>query len=401
MSTRVRVSAWAAAALLAAPPAFAQDRTEREVIELIVRDGPRAAAIRAESEVVRAEQLARLAHPNPVASFSAEGAGFTSFFQVEQPLTVFGIRGALSRAGAAAAAAADAERDARLWLLRADAAASVAAIAFAQARLDSAQAYAKEVERLIDILRTREREGEGSRFDRLRAEQELRETRQLAIAATVDLAEARANVSAMLPAGVPLGRVTAPVAAASAPAPTEQLMTRALASRPELRALASAAERAGFETEAARRARLQPSVVGGIKRADTGLGRETGGVFAFSMSLPLFDDGDRDAARWAAERARVDAARASIEQQVRAEITRAAEALAVRRAAVAEDTQAAGDDLLQMAVVAYREGEVGILELLDAGRVSTRARMRTLEWQRDARLAEIALERAVGEVLWP
>jgi outer membrane protein TolC len=68
---------------------------------------------------------------------------------------------------------------------------------------------------------------------------------------------------------------------------------------------------------------------------------------------------------------------------------------------VADDTQSAGDDLLQMAVVAYREGEVGILELLDAGRVSTRARMRTLELQRDARLAEIALERAVGEVLWP
>ena len=38
----------------------AQDRTEREIVELIVRDGPQARAIRAESEVTRREQLARL-----------------------------------------------------------------------------------------------------------------------------------------------------------------------------------------------------------------------------------------------------------------------------------------------------------------------------------------------------
>ena len=57
----------------------------------------------------------------------------------------------------------------------------------------------REVERLIEILRTREREGEGSRFDRLRAEQELRDTNQVVTSAAVALAEARATVSGMLP----------------------------------------------------------------------------------------------------------------------------------------------------------------------------------------------------------
>ena len=57
----------------------------------------------------------------------------------------------------------------------------------------------REVERLIDILRTREREGEGSRFDRLRAEQELIDTNQVVTSAAVALAEARATVSGMLP----------------------------------------------------------------------------------------------------------------------------------------------------------------------------------------------------------
>jgi hypothetical protein len=100
MSTRSQVCAWVAAVGLLAPcMASGQDRTERDVVELIVRDGPQARALRAESEVARREQLARLAYPNPAFTYSREGAGFTEFFQAAQPLPIFGTRGALSRAG--------------------------------------------------------------------------------------------------------------------------------------------------------------------------------------------------------------------------------------------------------------------------------------------------------------
>jgi cobalt-zinc-cadmium efflux system outer membrane protein len=97
----------------------------------------------------------------------------------------------------------------------------------------------------------------------------------------------------------------------------------------------------------------------------------------------------------------VEAERASIEFQIRTEIARASEVLALRRAAVSEDAEAAGDELTRIAEVAYREGEAGILELLDAVRTASRARLRSIELQLDARLAQIALERAVGDVLWP
>ena len=168
-------------------------------MDLIVRDGPQARAIRAESEVTRREQLARLSYPNPSVTYSREGAGFTEFFQAEQSLSLFGAREALSRAGVAATAAAEAERDLRLWLLRSDAAAAVARVVAEQERLESVRAHMREVERLIEILRTREREGEGSRFDWLRAEQELRDTNQAMTSAAVALAEARATVSGMPP----------------------------------------------------------------------------------------------------------------------------------------------------------------------------------------------------------
>jgi cobalt-zinc-cadmium efflux system outer membrane protein len=142
-------------------------------------------------------------------------------------------------------------------------------------------------------------------------------------------------------------------------------------------------------------------VFGGLKRADDIAGREQGGVFGVSLSLPLFDGGGREAARWAAERARVDSERAAIEGQIRAEITRASEVAAFRQAALSEDQPGAGDELMRIAEIAYREGEVGIVELMDAVRTASRARFRSIDIRLEVRLAQLALERAVGGILWP
>jgi cobalt-zinc-cadmium efflux system outer membrane protein len=403
MPTRTRVCAWIAAAGFMVPlVAAAQERTEREVVELIVRDGPQARAVRAEAEATRHEQLARLVYPNPTVSYSREGAGFAEFFQAEQSLPIFGARDALSRAGMAATAAAQAEGDARMWRLRSEAAAAVARVVAEQGRLEAARTQAREVERLIEILRTREREGEGSRFDRLRAEQELRDTNLLLTSATVALVEARALVAGMLPRDASSTTIAAAPIAQRPPVAIEALLTRATSTRAELRALQQLGDRAMLEGVAARRARLpSPSVFGGVKRADAVAGRETAGVFGLSVALPLLDAGGRDAARWEAERAQVEARRAAIESRIRSEITGASEALAARLAALGQDDPGAADELARIAEVAYREGEVGILELLDAVRTAARARHRTIDLRLDARLAQIALERAVGETIWP
>jgi cobalt-zinc-cadmium efflux system outer membrane protein len=403
MATRTQVCAWIAAFGLALPTAAtAQDRTEREVVDLIVRDGPQARAIRAEAEVTRREQLARLAYPNPGLMYSRESAGFTDFLQAEQALPVFGTRAALSRAGVAATAAAEAERDARLWLLRADATASAARLSAEQTRLDASKAHVADIERLIEILRTREREGEGSRFDRLRAEEELREARQAITQAEVGIMAARASLTSMLPRDVKLTRIEAPAREHAAGVALDALIGRASTTRAELRALERAAERARLESDAARRARLPaPTVFAGLKRADVDTGRERGGIFGVSVKVPLFDNGRLDVGRWTAELARVEAERASIEWQIHADIGRASATLALRQAALSADRNAEGDELLRIAEVAYREGEVGILELLDAVRTAARARMRAIDLQFETRLAQIALERVVGDILWP
>ncbi len=140
--------------------------------------------------------------------YSREGAGFTEFLQVEQPLPIFGIRGALSRAGVAATAAAEAQRDARLWDLRVEAARLVTRWLWTQARVEAMTADTQAVERLVEVLRVREREGEGSRFDRLRAEQEVAELKQAAVSRAIELSDARGAVAALLPPGVTVTRVT-------------------------------------------------------------------------------------------------------------------------------------------------------------------------------------------------
>jgi outer membrane protein, heavy metal efflux system len=143
-------------------------------------------------------------------------------------------------------------------------------------------------------------------------------------------------------------------------------------------------------------------VLGGLKRVDTPGGRESGGLFGINVTVPLFDSGGREGARWIAEQERVDAERTFMAQSIRAQVTAASEVIALRQDAVrAVDAASPADELARIAEVAYTEGEVGILELLDAHRTVARARVRAIDMRLAARLAQVALERAVGDTIWP
>ncbi len=373
-------------------------------MQLIVRYGPRARAIRAAADVVGFEQDARRAFPNPSASYTREGAGFTEFFQVEQPLPAFGLRAALSRAGVAARQAAGAERDARLWELQMDAWTLVARLRAEAGRLQATGAHVVSVEQLIAILRTREQEGEGSRFDRVRAEQELADAKQAALAASIAVSDVRHALAALLPPDVPVPPAVATLPEHHVVDAIGMLLARAESGRAELRALRHAAERFDREADVARRAiGPAPVLAGGLKRADDAGGRQAGGVAGVSVNVPIFNSGTREAARWTAERLRVDAARLALEADIRAQVTRTFEALTLRQQSLdpLSTGLSAGDDLISIADVAYREGDIAILELLDAYRTSSRARLRAIDVNLEVRLAALALERAVGERLWP
>jgi cobalt-zinc-cadmium efflux system outer membrane protein len=384
--------------------AQAQLRSEQEILDLIVSDSPQAKAIRAVAETVTAQQAARLTFPNPAVSYAREGAGFTEFYQVEQSFRAFGLHDSLERIGVAARESAESGRDARLWQLRIDAQVALARWRAASERLEAARSVERLVDQLIAVLVTREREGEGSRFDRVRSEQELVDAKQLVASVEVDRLAARGAILAMLPPDTALPDVL-PVRPSSADAESvEALVQKASANRAELRALDSAGRRFGLEAEAAKRAAGPATTVfGGLKRADGNGDTKAGAAIGLSVTLPLFNRGDRDVARWNAERSQIQFERAILDSAIRAEITTAAAILSLRRqvTSMARSAQASADELVTIADVAYREGEAGILQLLDAYRTRGRAQDRAAAAALDLRLGEIALERAVGVMLWP
>ena len=86
--------------------------------------------------------------------------------------------------------------------------------------------------------------------------------------------------------------------------------------------------------------------------------------------------------------------------EVRAEF----EALRLRRKLAADYRERSGrraTELRDIAEFAYQEDELGILELLDSYRVSQRARLRLLELQAAAKLAEVDFDRAIGKEMLP
>jgi outer membrane protein TolC len=61
--------------------------------------------------------------------------------------------------------------------------------------------------------------------------------------------------------------------------------------------------------------------------------------------------------------------------------------------------ESTGGELTRITQVAYQEGEIGILELLDSFRVSRTSSLRLLDLQAGVKEAFIELERVVGEEL--
>lgn len=404
MRTRDRVALTIVVIAVMSGGIHAQERTEQDIVDAVIRDGPRAQAIRAASDIAAFTQAARRVFPNPAASYTREGAGFTEILQLDQPLPVFGLRGALQRAGVAARAAAEAARDAQLWQLRNDAHDALARLGASHDRLQAARSLVGLVEGLIGVLRTREREGEGSRFDRLRAEQELVDAQQVVVAAAVDHAQARSALAAMLPPGATVPDSVSPRTPPATTETVDALLVLAMTSRAELRVVQAEVRQFALEADVARRANgVAPTVSAGMKRADDSDDRRTGAVIGVSVAVPLFNRGVRDIARWNAEHTRAEFERMAIEANVRAEITSAFQALAVRRqnAPAVTASVSSADELIAIADVAYREGEIGILPLVDAYRTAARARERAIDAGLNLSLAGIALERAVGVSLWP
>jgi cobalt-zinc-cadmium efflux system outer membrane protein len=390
----------------------AQDQrewSEAQIVERFLTLSPQARELRARLALTEAEAKARTVYPNPAVSYSREGAGYNEFFEASQTLPLNGRVRYLRDAGSAAVSVADASREAALWSLRSDLRVAFYQMVVAQERVRLLSASGGDVEELIRILRQREQEGEGSRYDRLRAEREIAELRTDVVAANALIAAARGKISGFLPEGTQVQSVQGALAVSLEPPDVETLRARAIDTRADYRVEQKAIIRFKLEEQAARRLRIpDPQVSAGVKRADVTSGggpnpfsnvTRTGVVFSLSVPLPVFNSGRYEVARYQAEQNQATARAVVLARQIQAEIQGAREVLIIRREALAayqRELESAGAELTRITRVAYEEGEVGILELLDSLRVSRLASLRLLDLQAGVREAFIELERVVG-----
>ena len=384
--------------------ASAQTLTEAQALARMRMEHPLIRVLRLTVREVAADARVRSVPANPTVSYTRENAGLSvdDFLLVTQELPVRRRRGLLGEAGEQAVNGAAARADADLLALDTRLRLAFTDLLLAQERSQALETGVSELSRLVDVLRAREEQGEGSRFDRLRAEREVAEIGTDLDTVAIDRGTAQARVASFFAPGTdPAGLTAAGRLTEGEKVPDlDALLTQALARRPDYRALTFGEARWATERHAAERLRFPAaSVTAGLKRTGPPGARDSGYAVTATLGVPLFNRGQAQVDRAEAARARVSAERLVLGSRIEREV-RVAHATASRYRELVDRYRVGSVDraaeLAEIATAAYEEGEYGILELLDAHRVTLGAELRLLELAAAGRRAAIELDSAIG-----
>jgi outer membrane protein, heavy metal efflux system len=427
----------AIAALLAAPATRAAAQAVGPPLTL---SEARAAARHASPEVRAAREAVAAARgrerqagaaQNPTLSYGREqtsGAGQSNaqdILSIEQAIEGGGLRSARvdaarHRREAAEARLEWAEMEADFAVTRAYAVA-IAADRRAQLADQAARAFTQAAtvseQRLaagdVSGYATRRVRLEAARYAALRAEAllESREAR-LALGALVaaDVSAVRSLDAALVaPGGAETQRLDAapgdPLPPTPEPPAVDSLRAAAFRSRAELRVAELEARAADADARVAARERNPAPVLRAGFKTETSAGvdeRLTGFVAGVALPIPLFDrrQGAVEAAR--AEARRREAEVESVRRRVAREVTEAREGLVSAHeqlALLAPQLGAEAERALRAAQVAYAEGEITLVEWLDAVRAYQEVEASHATLRAEALIRRAALERAVGAPL--
>jgi len=199
LRSRPGLALWAALGLWS--PVGAQDisgaLTEAEAVARFHAESPEVRALRRRVVEQAQQNRTRALVANPVLWYTQENAAGVrdDFLAFRQPIPVTGRRGLFETANEAATTSVEASVAHRIWALEADVRAAFAALLRAQEREEALDAALADIGETVRVLEAREREGEGSRFDRLRGERELDELRTTRAGAEIDRARAQASLA--------------------------------------------------------------------------------------------------------------------------------------------------------------------------------------------------------------
>jgi cobalt-zinc-cadmium efflux system outer membrane protein len=370
-------------------PLIAQDAPGREPVSLLqVLDSvaaryPSLEAARARVRAARGSRSTAGTLGNPVLMYQVENAPLPGrsappmdremMLTATLPLEPLYQRWSRVSGANAEIRAAEADAQAERQRIGMDATRAFYRMARAQVAVAAARDLAAWLDSVVAYNRTRVKEGVAAEADLIRSELERDRADADASLQAADLARARADLSVFLgdqpaPASFLVAALDAPLAL-----PIASLTSRAATTRPDIRAARErvAAAGAGVTTERTNLLRQLGLTVGTKRSAGT-----TSLIAGVSMPFPLFDQNRGAIARAAAEREAVAFELAGQERIARAEIVGASESASLLTertrvlagAAPGQGYLARADEARRIALGAYREGAVPLIQVIDAAR---------------------------------
>ncbi len=375
------------------------------IAELEQRD-PRKDVQAAKVETARAEVVGARVRPNPSISYEREvpyvdGSGLaTNYLRLSLPLDISGRRGlsvaaATSGVDATTSEAKQARHEATVEALR-----IYDDCVAARLRVQILTEGRTALVRAVDVARERSKTGAASGYEVQRFELELAAHDDELATAQIDLRRARVRLATLL------GRTGELDAAGTLEIPTVPALDSLLAKateRGDLRATQQRADAARHREEAAGRSWIPlPTVMAGAMTADMGDQTGTGYVAGVSLSIPIFDRGQGERARAAADRHLAVAEGRWLQRQIPSAVQTAHATLIARIAQlerVATEQIARLDTILRATEVGFKEGTASVVELLDAHRTARTVRLRELDLRHQVARDKRELEVAVGHRL--
>jgi cobalt-zinc-cadmium efflux system outer membrane protein len=399
------------AALFALLPLRAQGAealTLERALELAERNNPRLAIAAAQTEGARAAILTARAYPNPETVVDAgrqrarqddARSGNVFLLGLAQPLDLPSVREPRIRAAEAGLEGSRfALQESRLALRAA------VKLAFYEVLRRKAEVdLAAETQRLLEDIRrriaVRVEVGEAPRLELTRADAEARSAANATASARLRVTEARAQLLALI--GLPatgMGEVAGTLEPSPPLPPLETLRVDVLERYPSLAQSRAEIERARARLETERALRTpQPTLRAGVNQDPD----QNQFVVGLSIPIPVWNQRQGQIGE---AQAQLDQATALAESR-RIELVTALNGAYARHEVATQQIQAfeAGllrqaEDALRVAEAAYRFGERGFIEVLDAQRVLRAVRLDFVAARAAQRSAFIEIEqlRAVG-----
>ena len=392
--------------VLLSPVAAQGQVTEEEAVQRALARPEVRDVIEGEVDLARGDALRAGMWSNPVVSYSREqvyggpAASAENYVELSQAVDISGRRSLRGQAGDRRVEAARERGSATRLGLEADVRVSFYDVVAGEARLAALRDSLVRVERLAEATVQREKAGDASGYDRMRLERERESVAARAAAQEGQLERSRARLEGLLGAKSPV-RVAGTLLPSDAPPSTEALVDK-IGSRPDLKSLGEEAGAGDLEARAASRWWLPDlTLSAGYKGVGVAGEQLNGYIAGIAIPLPVFDR-NQDEAAHAEGRSRQARGRLTLETDLATAEVRGLRIQASRLADAARrfrsDASATSAKLLVTAEAAYRGGELGVLELVDAQRSALDADLQAIDLESAARRARIDLVLASGGV---